>query len=57
MLAGEYDAVITNFENTNFTAYYKKGISVKLSDNMTVITIYKPGALKKYKNQHYQQSR
>ena len=45
MPISEYDAIITNFGGTNFTAYYKKGISLKLSDNTTVISIYKPEML------------
>lgn len=58
MPVSEYDAIITNFGGSDFTAYYKKGINLKLSDGATVVNIYKPGTLKKYKyekqnNQYY----
>ncbi len=39
----EYDAIIPNVAGTNFIGYYKNGINFKLSDNTTVITIWKPG--------------
>ena len=43
MTIREYDAIITKFNNTRFTAYYTKGVNIKLSDGTTVINIYKPG--------------
>ncbi len=49
MPVSEYDAIITNFGGSDFTAYYKKGINIKLSDGATVVNIYKPGTLKKNK--------
>lgn len=55
MPISEFDAVITNYEGTKFTAFYKKGINLKLSDGITVINIYKPGTLKTSinSNQYY----
>lgn len=43
MTIREYDAIITNFEGTGFTAYYTKGTNLKLSDGTTVVNVYKPG--------------
>lgn len=50
MTKSQYDAVITNIADTNFTAYYKKGVSIKLSDGVTVINIWKPGRCPYYGN-------
>lgn len=52
MTISEFDTVITNFEDTHLTAFYKRGINLKLSDGITVINIYKPGMLK-YSDQKY----
>lgn len=48
MARSQYDAIITNIADTSFTAYYKKGICMKLSDGITVITIWKPGRCPHY---------
>lgn len=48
MAKSQYDAVITNIADTSFTAYYKKGICMKLSDGITVINIWKPGKCPHY---------
>lgn len=53
MTISEFDAVITNFEDTRFTAFYKKGINLKLTDGITVINIYKPGMLKQSEQKYY----
>lgn len=42
MLSSQYDAIITNIAGSGFNGYYKKGINIKLSDNTTVINIWKP---------------
>ncbi len=42
MLSSQYDAIITNIAGSGFNGYYKKGITIKLSDNTTVINIWKP---------------
>lgn len=56
MPKSEFDAIIVNFEDTGFTAYYKKGLNLKLSDKITVINIFKPGTLKAsgYDNLYYE---
>ncbi len=42
MLSSQYDAIITNIAGSGFNGYYKKGINIKLSDNTTVINVWKP---------------
>lgn len=44
MIKSQYDAIITNIAGSNFTGYYTQGVNMKLSDGITVINIYKPGA-------------
>lgn len=42
MYKSQYDAVITDMGDSGFTGYYKRGKYLKLSDGVTVITIWKP---------------
>lgn len=46
MTKSEYDAVIQNFAGSYFTAFYKKGINLKLSTGFMVVNIWKPGKCK-----------
>lgn len=43
MANSQYDAVLVDMEGTGFTGYYKKGVNLKLSDGITVISVWKPG--------------
>ncbi len=53
MLSSQYDAVITNIAGSGFNGYYKKGINIKLSDNTTVINIWKPERCPYYNGEVY----
>ena len=53
MLSSQYDAIITNIAGSGFNGYYKKGINIKLSDNTTVINIWKPERCPYYNGEVY----
>ncbi len=42
MTKRQYDTIITNMGGSKFTGYYKEGINLKLTDGVTVVTIWKP---------------